>query len=75
MSETEFETLKEEWNEYRLKDGTLIKAKLIMTGIQQVKGQYDALGNPAYVFMSTNVVKLINVPAEAKKPQATNKPV
>ena len=46
----------EQWNEYLLDDGTILKAKLVATNIYRVEGQYDGEGNPVYVIQSTNVV-------------------
>jgi hypothetical protein len=69
--QVDFEVVKEDWNIYKLKDGTTLKIKLILVGVLRSNNQYDPLGNPIYAVNSTNVVRVIDVPKELKrKPQA-----
>lgn len=46
----------EHWNEYLLDDGSVVKIKLVVTGVLRLEGQYDQEGNPNYVVKSTNIV-------------------
>ncbi|MDP2954107.1 MAG: hypothetical protein Q8O76_12415 [Chloroflexota bacterium] len=54
--EVKFRTLKEEWNEYDLDDGSTVKMKTIVAEILRLEGQYDNEGNPAYYIKSGNIV-------------------
>ena len=56
----------ERWNEYLLEDGTVLKAKLVVTNVYRVDGQFDAEGNPVYVVHSTNVVSA-NAPGSLRR--------
>lgn len=49
----------ENWNQYLLSDGTVIKLKVVATEVIKIDGEYDNEGNPAYVIKSTNVVSVI----------------
>jgi len=64
--EVDFEAVREEWSEYRLKDGATLKVKLIVLGILRTN-QYDHLGKPVYIVSSQNVVRVANVPDELKR--------
>jgi len=64
--EVDFEVVKEEWNEYKLKDGTTLKVKLILLGVVRTN-QYDPVGKPIYGVSSQNVIRVSNVPDELKK--------
>ena len=57
-TEVEFQTRKEDWNEYQLMDGTVIKMKLVVSGIFRIDGLYDDEGNPVYQIKSTNVASV-----------------
>ena len=54
-TEVEFQTRKEDWNEYQLMDGSIIKMKLVVSGIFRIDGLFDNEGNPVYQIKSTNV--------------------
>ena len=60
--EIDFESLKEDWSIYKLKDGTTLKVKLVLVRVIRTKGSYDPIGNPIYAIMSTNVVRAVDVP-------------
>lgn len=51
-----FQSAGENWNEYLVNDGTVIKLKPVATEILRVADQYDPDGNPVYVVRSANVV-------------------
>ena len=57
----DFEEEKEMWNTYKLKDGSTLRTKLILTGVKRLK-KYAPDGTPLYVINSTNSVRVLNVP-------------
>ena len=67
-TEVEFQTRKEDWNEYQLMDGSVIKMKLVVSTIFRVDGMYDNEGNPVYQIKSTNVSFVKSPDALKKKP-------
>ena len=46
-TEVDFQTRKEDWNEYQLMDGTAIKMKLVVSEIFKVPDQFDKEGKCA----------------------------
>lgn len=54
-AEVDFQTRREDWNEYQLLDGTIIKIKLVVSGVFRIEGLYDDDGNPVYQIKSTNL--------------------
>ncbi len=65
-TEVEFQTRKEDWNEYQLMDGSVIKIKLVVGSIFKVAGEYDDEGNPVYVVRSKNVL-MVRSPDNLKR--------
>jgi hypothetical protein len=63
--EIDFEEKKEFWNEYKLKDGTTLKVRLILIGVKRLK-KFAPDGNPVYIINSNNVVRVFDVPKELK---------
>lgn len=61
----DFEEVEENWNTYRLSDGTTIKVKLVLRGVKRLK-RYERDGTPIYVINSINVVRALNVPQDLK---------
>lgn len=61
-----FKSIKEDWNEYDLEDGTTIKMKAVVSDIVRVDGQFDPEGNPVYLVKSGNMV-VIDCPDNLKK--------
>jgi hypothetical protein len=73
--EVDFDVIGEDWNTYQLKDGTILKVKLVLAGVVRLKNKYDPLGNPVYMIKSTNVVRVMDVPGELKrKPTPSSTP-
>lgn len=64
--ELDFRTIKEDWNEYEVEDGTKIKLKVIVGEIVRTN-RFDHEGNPIYVVRSGNVL-LLKAPESLKKP-------
>ncbi|MEM3125615.1 MAG: hypothetical protein QW064_04230 [Candidatus Caldarchaeum sp.] len=52
----QFRPLKEEWNVYRLSDGSTLSMKPLITEISRT-GLYDDLGQPVYRVMAQAIVK------------------
>jgi len=65
--EVDFENAKEEWNVYKLADGTTLKIKLVLVNVVRSRNKYDPLGNPIYGITSQNIVKTLNVPEKLKR--------
>lgn len=51
-----FESIREDWNVYRLSNGTKLKMKLVVAGVMRLQGLYDAHGVPIYNIDSTVIV-------------------
>ena len=66
--EVDFQTRKEDWNEYQLMDGSILKMKLVVGDIFKVPGEYDDEGNPVYVVRSQNVLTARSPDNLKKKP-------
>src|SRR5947199_179917 len=54
--QVDFEAKAEPWSSYELTDGTILKVRVILTGVLRIEGEYDQSGNPIYVVSSQNVV-------------------
>ncbi|HHT9124520.1 MAG TPA: hypothetical protein ACFYD6_01735 [Candidatus Brocadiia bacterium] len=48
----------EQWNHCLLEDGSVLRIKLIITKVFRIDDEYDAEGNPVYIFQSTNVTSI-----------------
>lgn len=70
----DFEEIEENWNTYKLSDGTTLKVKLVLRGVKRLK-RYEADGTPIYIINSINVVRAVNVPGDLKaKPKESEMP-
>jgi len=56
----DFLTRKEEFNEYQLEDGKVIRIKMVVTRIIRLEGEKDPEGNPVYLIQSQNIVAPID---------------
>ena len=54
----EFQTVREDWNEYAVEDGYSVRIKLVVSSILKTD-ERDGQGNPVYVVQSTNIVKVL----------------
>jgi hypothetical protein len=68
---------KDYWNTYKLKDGSVIKMKLIVRGVKRLTTKWQPDGNPIYFVNSQNVMRLGDIPKKLKaKPKpSTFEPV
>jgi hypothetical protein len=64
--EMDFKTIREEWNEYQISDGSTIRVKLVMTNIVKLKDKHDQTGTPIYSVKSSNVLA-VSVPEKSNK--------
>jgi hypothetical protein len=46
----------ENWNEYLLDDGTVVRLKLVATEALRVEGEFTPDGYPQYIVRSSNVM-------------------
>lgn len=65
--EVDFENEKEEWNVYKLADGTTLKIKLVLVNVVRSRDKYDSLGNPIYGITSQNIIKVLDVPEKLRR--------
>ncbi|MFA5316979.1 MAG: hypothetical protein WC369_06135 [Dehalococcoidales bacterium] len=56
----DFLTRKEDFNEYQLDDGKILRIKMIVTRIVRLDGETTPDGNPVYLIQSQNVVAPID---------------
>ena len=72
----DFTEMEEKWNVYKLKDGTTLKVKLVLTGVKRLK-KCNPDGSPIYLINTQNAVRVADVPKEliAKPKESSFKPV
>jgi hypothetical protein len=72
----DFDETQEYWNVYKLKDGSTLKVKLVISGIKRLL-KHNTDGSPIYIIQSQNVVRVVDVPKSlmAKPKESTFKPV
>lgn len=61
-----FKSINEDWNEYQVNDGTIIRLKVVVTNIAKIADKFDQEGNPIYVVKSSNVLS-VSPPEKLKK--------
>ena len=72
--DVDFETVKEDWNEYKLEDGTILKFKTVVSSIIRTEDYDPMTGDPVYHIRSTNILRA-NVAEELKRlPSGAGKP-
>ena len=52
-----FRTLKEDWNEYELEDGSKLYVKLVLIDVIR-RDQFNEIGEPVYQILSQNAIKV-----------------
>jgi len=62
----DFKSIKEDWNEYQINDGTIVRMKVVVVNIAKVTDKYDNEGNPVYIVKTSNVLA-ISAPEKLKK--------
>ncbi len=53
----------ENWNTYKLSDGSIMKVKLTVTNVKRLK-KYQPDGSPIYLIQSMNVLRMDMIPRE-----------
>jgi hypothetical protein len=66
-TEVGFDTMREEWNEYALSDGSTIKVKTVLTSVVRLNGEHDPQGDPVYLIRSNSHVVCVEVPEHLRK--------
>lgn len=61
-----FRSQSEDFNQYFLDDGTVLKIKMVVTEILRIEGQYDQQGNPSYLVSSQQVLS-VDAPDNLRK--------
>lgn len=64
--EVRYKSVREDWNEYDIDDGSTVRIKLLVSDIVRLVDQFDKEGNPIYVVKSGNVV-FIKAPDHLKR--------
>lgn len=63
----EVQSSQENWNQYLLADGSVLKSKAVLTEVWRVIDEYDQEGNPLYV-LKQGAMLSVNSPDELRKP-------
>lgn len=64
--EVRYKSVREDWNEYDIDDGTTVRVKLLVSEIVRLTDRFDQEGNPVYVIKSGNVV-FVKAPDHLKR--------
>lgn len=74
--ELDFDNPKEQWNTYRLSDGTTLKIKIVLAGVRRLK-KCNPDGTPIYITKSKTITRAIGIKPEllAKPTTSDFKPV
>ncbi len=67
--EMNFKKLREEWSEYELEDGTVLRIRTEIVRVVRLKEKWTADGEPVYVVRSTNLLSPSVPPNLIKKPE------
>ena len=62
----DFEEESEQWNTYKLSDGTKLRIKLVLREVKRLK-KWKPDGTPIYVISSMNVVRTVEIPKELRQ--------
>ncbi len=67
--ELEFKKRREEWSEYELEDGTILKVRTEVVRIVRLRDKWTPEGEPVYVVRSANLLSPSVPPNLIKKPE------
>ena len=62
-----FKVLTQDWSEYQLQDGTVIRVQHVVTEIQRYENEHSPNGDPVYGLQGHNVVVAISIPDHLRK--------
>lgn len=57
-NEVDFLTAKEDFNEYQLMDGTVLKMKTVVLSVYKIEGEVSPEGDPVYNVQSVNLIRI-----------------
>lgn len=57
----DFEEESEQWNTYKLSDGTKLRIKLVLREVKRLK-KWKPDGTPVYMINSMNIVRTVDIP-------------
>lgn len=57
----------EKWSEFKLDDGTILRAKMSIVSAARVDNDWDQDGNPSYVIKSHNIVTVVESPEKLRR--------
>ena len=66
-TEVSFGAINEEWDVYRLNDGTTLKFKSVVANIVRLDDKYNDVGDPIYLVDSRNVVTCTEIAEHLRK--------
>ncbi|MCD6562676.1 MAG: hypothetical protein J7K23_02015 [Thermoproteales archaeon] len=66
--EVDYEEISEEWNVYRLKDGTILRIKLIVSKFLRTKDKNPVTGYPNYIVAFKNVIDIKSTNRSGPRP-------
>lgn len=66
-TEVRFDTVREEWNVYELKDGSTLKVKVVVAGVMRINGEYTREGDPEYQVKNTVMIVVVDAPEHLRK--------
>lgn len=64
-TKVEYDIDKEDWNVYKLSDGTILRFKTVVSDIVRLDGIFNNENDPVYLVKSGNIINT-NVPMELK---------
>ena len=62
--ELSFETVREEWNEYKCEDGSTIRLKTVVSKIHRSDLRNEVTGEPIFMVRSSNIVDVVAAEGE-----------
>jgi len=65
-TQMDFKPVKEDWNVYRLEDGTLIKVKVVASEIYRLESRDPVTGKHNYLVRSENVISVVEKEEEVR---------
>jgi hypothetical protein len=65
--EVPVEESNERWSEFKLEDGTTLKAKMTLINIVRVPDAFDQMGNPMYVINATPTFAIVDVSEKLRR--------
>ena len=59
-----FETVREEWNEYKCEDGSTIRIKTVVSKLHRLEQKNVVTGEPIFMVRSSNIVDVVMAEGE-----------